>query len=262
MKKIIIMLVMISLLIVYSDKANAFTAQEIVTKANEASYYQASDGKANVHMTITDSLGRIRERDMRILRKDVDGENQKYYVYFNEPSDIKGMSYLVWKKVGADDDRWLYLPALDLVRRVASNDKRSSFVGSNFAYEDISGRGTEEDEHVLLEEENEMYKIKSVPKNPNSVEFSYFIIWIDKTNFMPRRAELYDKNDKLYKVLESLEIKEVQGFPTVVKMRASDLNSGGNTVSEFTDVEYDLGIEEKVFTERFLRKPPRKHIGG
>lgn len=238
----------------------AMTGQEIVDKANLASYYKGDDGKSAARMVITDSLGRTREKEMTILRMDVeDGGEQKFYVYFDQPSDEKGTTYLVWKKPGGDDDRWLYLPAMDLVRRIASSDKRSSFVGSDFAYEDISGRSTEEDNHTLLGEEEGCYKIKSVPRDPASVEFDYFITWVDKKNFLPMRAELYDKNGKLYKKMEALEVSEIQGFPTVTTMRANNLNSGGHTVSSFSDVAYDIGLDDKIFTERSLRKPPRQY---
>lgn len=238
----------------------AMTAQEIVEKANQASYYQGADGGAKVNMVITDSQGRTREREMDILR--LNGQEkgkQKYFVYFSSPSDVKGMTYLVWKKEGEDDDRWLYLPALDLVRRIAASDKRSSFVGSNFAYEDISGRGTEEDEHTLLEK-GDIYKIKSIPKDSGKVEFSYFITWVDKETFLPMKAELYDKNGKLYKTLEALEVKDIQGYPTVTKMKASDLNSKGYTVSEMSEIKYDIGLKDDIFTERFLRRPPKKYM--
>ncbi|MFA6636555.1 MAG: outer membrane lipoprotein-sorting protein [Candidatus Omnitrophota bacterium] len=246
-----------------SSQSGAMTAKDIVKKSNQASYYQASDGKADVHMVITDSLGRTRERDMTILRLDnEDDSHQKYYVYFNKPGDVKGMSYLVWKNPGEDDDRWLYLPALDLVRRVASSDKRSSFVGSHFAYEEISGRGEEEDEHTIEEETDELYKIKSVPKEPGSVEFSYFFTWINKENFLPVKAELFDKNGKHYKTMEALEVDTVAGFPTITRMKASDHNSNGYTVSEFSSIEYDIGLGEDIFTERYLRRPPRQHIGS
>ncbi|MBD3380049.1 MAG: outer membrane lipoprotein-sorting protein [Candidatus Omnitrophica bacterium] len=251
----------ITLALFVSGAAYALTADEIVRKASAASYYQGKDGRADVNMVITDSLGRTRERYMTILRYDhEDNGPQRFYVYFHRPSDVEGMSYLVWKKPGEDDDRWLYLPALDLVRRVAASDKRSSFVGSHFAYEEISGRGPEEDTHELEGEEDGKYKIRSTPREPGEVEFSYFVTWVNKDNFVPVRAELYDKRGKLYKTIEALEIKDIEGYPTVVKMKASDLNTGGNTVSEFSDIDYDIGLEEDIFTERYLRRPPRRYI--
>lgn len=261
MRKFKVLSVLSVLLICLAPLARGMSAQEVVKRSNQASYYQGKDGRARVHMVITDSLGRTREREMTILRLDDESDiNQKYYVYFDKPSDVKGMAYMVWKNPGKDDDRWLYLPALDLVRRVASSDKRSSFAGSHFAYEEISGRGEEEDEHVIEEETDEFYRIKSTPKDPASVEFSYFVTWIGKETFLPEKAELFDKNGKHYKTIEALEVREIQGFPTITRMKASDLNSKGDTVSEFSDVSYDVGIEDSIFTERYLRRPPRNSI--
>ena len=59
-----------------------------------------------------------------------------------------------------------------------------------------------------------------------------------------------------------IEVKDIQGYPTVTKMKASDLNSKGTTVSEFFDIEYDIGLEENIFSERFLKRPPRQYVGG
>ena len=112
-------------------------------------------------MTITDSQGRVRIREFRILRLDVaDGGEQKFYVYFKKPADVSKMVFMVWKHLGVDDDRWMYLPALDLVRRIASSDKRSSFVGSHFVYEDVSGRGIDADTHELIDATDKDYVIK------------------------------------------------------------------------------------------------------
>ena len=182
-RSIKILLLVFTIVLVGKSVAYAIEAKEIVYKAQEAVYYQAQDGRSKVNMVITDSLGREREREMIILRKNSEGKEQKYYVYFEKPNDVKGMTYLVWKNPASDDDRWLYLPALDLVRRVASNDKRASFVGSNFAYEDISGRSSEEDEHELISSLDGEYRIKSIPKNPESVEFSYFETLINPAIF-------------------------------------------------------------------------------
>jgi hypothetical protein len=232
---------------------------DIVKKANLAAYYQGDDGKAHVKMIITDNQGREREREFVILKKDkVEGGDQYYYVYFSFPADVRKMSFMVWKHPGKDDDRWLYLPALDLVKRIAASDKRSSFVGSDFLYEDVSGRGTEEDDHEFIEENDEFYVLKNMPKNPGSVEFDFYKVWIDKTTFIPKKAEYYDKNGKLSRIVEALKIEDVGGYPTILKSKITNLDTGSSTVLDFTNVEYNLGFTENIFTERYLRRPPKE----
>ena len=237
------------------------SVDEIVKKANLASYYQGNDGSARVKMTITDARGGTRTREMVILRKDMEeGADQKFYVYFNRPADVRKMAYLAWKHVDKDDDRWLYLPALDLVKRIAASDKRTSFVGSHFLYEDVSGRDPKDDTHELVETTDQHFVLNNVPKDPKSVEFSSFKIWIDRKTYMPMKAEYLDSDGKLYRVVEALEVKEIQGFHTVIKSRVKDLRTGGNTVSEFTRVKYDIKVPESVFTERYLRRAPRRWL--
>lgn len=236
------------------------TADEIVRKANEASYYAGKDGRADVTMTITDKSGGTRERQFRILRINGEGGNQKFYVYFKEPADVRKMAYLVWKNVGPgqEDDRWLWMPALNLVRRVAPGDKRTSFVGSDFLYEDVSGRNLDADVHELEPEENNQYVIKNTPKNPGEVEFAWYRVWIDKTTFLPTKAAYYDKADVLYREVEAEKVEVIGGHPTVVVSVARDLKSGTSTRNAFSDVRYDLGFDDGLFTERFLRRPPRE----
>ena len=174
--------------------------ETIVNKANLVAYYQGRDGKAKVKMTITDKKGQSRIREFIILRKDVkDGGDQKYYIYFLKPADVRKMVFMVHKHtdIKKDDDRWLYLPGLDLVKRIAASDKRTSFVGSGFLYEDISGRNLAEDTHELIETTDKYYVVKNVPKKPDTVEFSYFIVSIDRKTFVPMKMEFYDKKDKL-----------------------------------------------------------------
>ncbi|MDP8266194.1 MAG: outer membrane lipoprotein-sorting protein [Candidatus Aceula meridiana] len=254
-------LILAGVLFLMAGSAFAQTADEIVSKANMVSYYAGKDGISDAKMTITDSQGRERNREFRILRKTVkEGAEQKFYVYFKKPTDVEKMVYMVWKNIGKDDDRWLYLPALDLVRRIAASDKRSSFVGSHFVYEDVSGRGTEADTHELLGEEENSYKIKNMPKDTKGLEFSYYIVLIDKGNFMPMKAEYYDADGNLMRTIEALDVKDIDGHPTVVKSRSVDVARGGQTVMEFTNVRYDVGIEDNVFTERYLRRPAMQWI--
>ncbi len=238
------------------------TAEEIVAKANHVSYYQGADGRAFVEMLVSDSQGRTRERSLTILRRNDDKENrgQKFYVFFDKPADVRNMVFLVWKNIDKDDDRWLYLPAMDLVKRIAASDKRTSFAGSDFFYEDVSGRPLKEDEHTLTATEEKFYIINNIPKDTKSVEFASYKVWIDKETFMPMKAEYLDAAGKKYRVMEVLETKTIQNFPTVTKSRISDLNTGSNTVMTFTDVQYDVGLPEDIFTERSLRRAPRKFL--
>ena len=237
------------------------SVNEIVDRSNLAAYYQGKDGRSHVNMTITDSQGRTRERRFTILRRDdKDGGDQKFYVHFSRPSDVRNMVFMVWKHIGGNDDRWLYLPALDLVKRIAASDKRTSFVGSNFFYEDVSGRNPADDTHELTESSEQYYVIKNTPKNTSDVEFAYYMLWIDKTHFLPMKAEYYDNNGGKYRLVESLKVETIQGHPTVTEAKVTDLKSGSHTVSVFSKIQYDLGIQDSIFTERYLRRAPRKWL--
>ena len=237
--------------------------QQIVDHASAAAYYQGRDGKAKVSMVITDGQGRERTREFVIIRTDVDdvdnGE-QRFYVLFNRPADVNRTAFMVWKHVGKDDDRWLYLPALDLVKRIAASDERTSFVGSHFYYEDVSGRGPDEDNHVLVEETDNYYIIESTPKNPDGVEFSKYKNWIHKATFIPVKTEYYDKSGEVYRIYSATKVDTVEGHPTVIESKMEDKKIGGATTMSYSAVEYDLGLPEDIFTERYLRTPPRQYL--
>ena len=261
MKNKLCLILLLLAIFVFSSAAlhAAPPVEEIVERANLAAYYAGEDGKSLVTMTITDSQDRTRTREFTILRRDgEDGGAQKFYVYFKKPSDVRKTVFLVHKYIDKDDDRWMYLPALDLVKRIAASDKRTSFMGSHFFYEDVSGRTMTEDNHELTGETEQFYILNNIPKDPASVEFSSYTLWIDKTTFLPMKAEYLNKAEKKYRVVEALQTETVQGHPTVTKSRVMDLDSGGNTVTEFQNVTYDIGLDESIFTERYLRRPPRE----
>lgn len=238
--------------------AAALTADEIVAEANRAAYYAGQDGRADVSMTISAPGGQTRSRQFTILRLTDGDKDQKFYVYFQAPADVRKMAYLVWKNVGRDDDRWLWLPALNLKKRVAPGDKRTSFVGSDFFYEDVSGRGLEEDHHQLQEETETTYLLRSEPKDRDSVEFAWYLVTIDKQSFLPLKAVYYDHQGQAYRQVEALKVETVDGHPTVIEARASDLRAGTSTINRFSKIKYDTGLNKRIFTERFLRRPPRE----
>lgn len=233
-------------------------ADEIVARANLASYYGGADGRSEVRMIISDAQGRQQRRQFTVLRRDVeDGADQQFLVVFSQPSDVRGTVFLVDKHVDRDDDRWLYLPGLDLVKRISAGDKRTSFVGAHYFYEDVSGRRPSDDTHELVETTDEHYVLDHVPLDPASVEFASYRTWIDRRTFLPMKIEYTNAAGKLYRRVEVLEVESIDGYPTVTTSRVSDLGGGGQTDMQFRYIKYDLGLPADVFTERSLRNPPR-----
>lgn len=260
MKKYLSILVV---LLLFPLSATAVEVDEIVAQANHMAYYQGQDGKARVQMSILDAQGRERSREFTILRFNPAGENdgpQKFYVYFHRPADVNKTAFLVWKNIDSEDDRWLYLPALDLVKRIAASDERTSFVGSHFFYEDVSGRIPAEDSHELIEESANYYVLQSTPKDSGAVEFAYYKNWIHKTSFLPVKTEFYDAAGKAYRSYEALKVENIGGYQTVTQARMTDSRIGGHTDMVYSDVQYDLGLSEDLFTERYLRNPPRREL--
>lgn len=236
-------------------------AREIVQRAELAAYYAGDDGRAEARMLITDNQGRKQTRQFTILRRDVtDGGEQEMMVFFSRPADVRDTVFRVIKRTQADDDRWLYLPGLDLVKRISAGDKRTSFVGSHFFYEDVSGRSTEQDNFTLTSETDERFILAATPKDAGTVEFARYTVEIDKKSFIPLQIEFYDNKNKLYRRVEALKVEDIQGFPTVVHSRVEDLITGGNTEMQFRFIRYNLGLPADIFSERSLRTPPRQWL--
>lgn len=238
------------------------SVEEIVAKANHASYYQGKDGHSRVKMTIKDSRGSTRTREMTILRRNSgeSGGEQKFYVYFHRPADVAKTVFLVHKKPGQNDDRWLYLPDLDLAKRLAASDTRTSFVGSDFVYEDVSGRDLEADRHEFINTTKNYYVLEHTPKDPSAVRFARYLMYVHSETFLPTKVEFYDKAGKKYRVMTVLNVETIEGKPTVTKAKMEDLSTGSSTTVEYSGVDYDLGLPERIFTERYLRRAPVKYF--
>lgn len=235
--------------------AKDLSVEEIIAKAEQVSYYQGSDGIASVNMQMSDG----RSRAFTILRKNF-GRDQKFYVYFKRPSDLKDTTFLVHKNTTAEDNRWLFLPSLSLVKRIAAGDKRTSFVGSNFYYEDISGRNPTLDSHELKEQTASHYILKSTPKNTDNLDFSYYLTTIDKNTFVVNKTQYFDAKGKEYRVYEAQEVQKVNNYTVVSKAIMTDLNNNSSTTLSYSKLQFDVGLPEDIFTERYLKNPPKKYL--
>lgn len=238
-------------------------ADDIVARSLEAFYYAGEDQYARVNMRLINPQGKERKREMTLLRKNLGpGGEQRYYIYFHEPSDIKGTAFMVWKYPAREDDRWIFIPAIRLVRRIAADDKRSSFVGSDFTYEDVSGREVADETHRLLGEEvfngRPVYRLESVPKA--KVDYARRISWIDRDRSLPLKEEYYDVRGELLRAFTADEVRDVGGHWTVTRRTMRNARSDHRTEVTYDEVEYDVGVTEALFSERYLQRPPKRWV--
>ena len=239
------------------------TASEIVARSLETFYYAGEDQRARVTMRLVNPQGKERRREMTLLRKNLGTEGeQRYYIYFHEPSDVKGTAFMVWKYPAREDDRWIFIPAIRLVRRIAADDKRSSFVGSDFTYEDVSGREVADETHSLLGKEildgRPVYRIESVPKA--KVDYARRFSWIDEERGLPLKEDYYDVRGERLRTFTANEVRDVGGHWTVTRRTMRDAQSGHRTEVAYDEVDYDIGVTEDLFSERYLRRPPQRWV--
>ncbi|MHC6204246.1 outer membrane lipoprotein-sorting protein [Breznakiellaceae bacterium SP9] len=207
-------------------------------------------------MIITNKGGASSERKITEYSKDGPKGN-RVVIIFNSPASIKDTRFLTMENPGNNDDRWIFLPSLGKVRRIAASDGASSFVGTDFSYDDISAlnRDVDLDTHRMTGEEtlngNVCYVIESVPKD-KTYQYSKAIQWIDKSTKVTHKMDLYDQKGKLIKRAEMSNLKEIQGRLTITSIKMTNLVEGSNTLIKVENLRYDSTIPESVFTTTYL----------
>jgi hypothetical protein len=256
---------------VHSANGQAPSAEEIMKRSQSAFHYAGADAKGKLTMELIDRNGKKRVRVLTMLRRNQEsGGDQKYFMYFHEPSDVRRLTFMAWKYPTREDDRWIFVPAVDLIRRIAAEDKYSSFVGSDFSHEDVSGRDVAEDIHTLVGEEKlgdrEAFVIESVPLE--AAAFTKRVSWIDKQNFLPLKEKYYDAQNELQRVFTAQKIEDIavgeggnrRVYPTVMRRTMRNVKTGHRTEVTVNSIAYDTGLEDTDFSERRMRRPPRSWI--
>lgn len=244
----------------FAAHAQTPSATELVARSQQAFLAAGDDMRARLTMRLINKAGKERLREMTMLRTDLEDGDQKFFIYFHRPGDVRDMTFMVWTYRGRDDERWLFLPAVKVVRRLAADDSRSSFVGSDFTYEDVSGRDVDADTHTLTGEDPcgdgaTCHVVESVPAT-DTAEYGRKVSWIDTVSFLPVKEEYYDRRGELARVYTADEIREIDGYPTAVRRTMTDVRKGHRTEVAFDEVVYDTGLDDGLFAERSLRRPP------
>lgn len=214
------------------------------------------DISARVEMAL-ESKGEIKKR--RILYSyGVDRGNAERWtlIRFVTPSEVAGTGLLSLDHPGDASDQWLYLPGLDRVRRIASNRKGGRFVGSDFYYEDLSDREPSMDHHKLLGEDKvgnvTCTLLESTPVDKSNSVYSKRVGCIHPELLIPLRIDFYARGKEPVKRLQASRIRKVQDYWTIYQSTMIDLQKDHRTHLITTDLVYDQGLPDNMFTQRGL----------
>ena len=234
------------------------------------------DAKQTLRMRLTDRRGRVRERtlEVRTLRgRDAPGaprtapDGDRLLIRFTYPNDIRGTSFLVWEHPSAEDERFLFLPSLGRVRRIAGSETQDSFVGSDFTYEDIGGREFDDYTYAFAGPDAEnatwtppaggsarpAWRLES-RRRDTSVQFPRVVSLVLKDTFVIVGADIYNRRDERQKVYTVRRLEQVEGIWTVMDSEMTDTIEKTRTDLVVEAADYNVGLGEADFSRRELER--------
>ena len=220
---------------------------------------------ADLQMTLIDHNDNERKRTIKLFSKDK-GRDTWRMQFFLAPADVKDTGFLTYDYYGGeqDDDQWLYLPDLRKTKRIASSDKSSSFMGSDFSYADMTRRVLDEWDYKLLKEDlvdgQKVWLIETVPVS-KAVEDRYgykkSIVYVRQDNFMVIRAIHVLKSGNKVKYMEVKKIDQIDGIWVAVEtwMKTTrNKRTLHRTILTMDDIKYNQDLDESIFSVRQLEK--------
>lgn len=227
------------------------TADQIMQKVDARAI--PNDMTAMMEMNLIDKKGNVRTRAMKTYRMSDD----KQIMWFLEPADVKGSSFLRLSYDDRDDDMWLYLPAFGKVRRIASHAQNGNFMGSDFTYEDMGERKLNEYTYKLLKEETigdkNCWVIESTPKQGVTTDYSKIVSWIWNGDYVAIKENFYDKKGNLKKE-KTTELQHVGKYWLPSKMSMKDLKSDHKTDLLFDQINVDTGLKDEIFDTSYMTR--------
>ena len=242
------------LFILWIGSLFALDGREIMDRVDKRPTGKTSH--ARVRMDLIDSKGKVNTRSVEMFTVKDEKDLKKLVILFHAPASVKNTRYLAVENEGRDDDKWIYLPALKRVRRIAASEGGSSFMGSDFTYDDMSDRDVDRDNHKLLREEKldsyQCYVVESSAKDPKDSQYSKRISWVAKEFWIPVKIELYDKKGNLLKIATMDKIDTLQGYVTPLQTTMKNLQKGTATVLSMEKFAWDESLPSSLFTTRYL----------
>jgi outer membrane lipoprotein-sorting protein len=245
------------------SSANALTAREIMEKVDARD--DGDNMVANIKMTLIDKNENRRIREMKVFNKDK-GEDTWKLQFFLSPADVKDTGFLTYDyyEGGRDDDQWLYLPDLRKTKRIATSDKSSAFMGSDFSYADMTSRVLDEWTYKLLKESDvnghKVWLIEALPADKdveNRYGYTKSVIFIRQDIFLGVRAVHWLKAGKKIKYQEMLGVKQIDDIWVSTEYRMKTTKNKvtqHKTVMQWSNIQFNQSLDDDLFTIRRLEK--------
>lgn len=216
------------------------------------------DTRTTMQMTLRNRNGDERTRQMRSSTLEVLDDGDMSLIVFDDPADVKGTALLTHSHKVDQDDQWLFLPALKRVKRISSSNKSGPFVGSEFAYEDLSSQEVEKYTYKYLRDESmdgrEHFVIERYPVDRKS-GYTRQVAWIDKEEYRTWKVEFYDRKKSLLKTLTQQDFQQyLEKYWRAKKMDMVNHQTGKSTTLSFETYEFAIGLDAGDFTRNSLAK--------
>jgi hypothetical protein len=230
------------------------------------------DSRSTFRMKLFDRRGRVRERALTLISlrgrgnpgvPDTAPDGDRLLIRFSYPNDIRGTGFLVWEHPSSEDERFLYLPSLGRVRRIAGAETQESFVGSDFTYEDIGGRELDEYTYAVLDEHaswsgpggeaRPAWRLESRRKDA-SAEFPRVVSLVLKDAYVVVQADIYNKRNEKQKILTVRRLERIEGIWTTTDVEMTNAVEKSRTGLVTEAIDYNVGLKEGDFSRRELER--------
>lgn len=252
----LLVLLMGAPLVVASETENA----KALTIAKERKQRDSGWGttEATVTMILGNGQGQEARRELNVKSLEVADDGDKALTVFNSPRDVKGTAFLSFSHALEPDEQWIYLPALKRVKRISSRNKSGPFVGSEFAFEDMTSYEVEKFSYEYLGDEEVNGEACFVLRQTPNYDYSGYTsqkVWIDKSHYRVQKVEFYDKKDTLLKVLKPQDYqlyKDKFWRPMRSEMRNVQTRKSTFLITE--DIDFDTDLSESDFDKNRLKR--------
>ena len=216
------------------------------------------DSRSNMVMILRNKRGQESKRELEIRTLEVKGDGDKSLTVFHTPRDVRGTALLTFSHGVESDEQWLYLPALRRVKRIASNNKSGPFMGSEFAYEDLSSQEVEKYTYKYLKDDKvdgvDCFLIEQYPVSKDS-GYTRLQTLIDKDEYRMRKIDFYDRKGARLKTLTPGNYKQYLGKHwRALKMSMINHQTGKSTELVWSEFKFKTGLKDGDFTRTRLQQ--------